>query len=142
MTKIDKPIIGCIESCTLPDLGIVDMNVRVDTGAKTSSLHVDNLQKYVEDGVTLVQFDLHPDSHNVSHIVTCKAKVADIRKVKSSNGGSEQRYVIKTPILLGKHHWEIEITLTNRADMNYLMLLGREGLGDFFLVDPAAVFLH
>lgn len=137
-----KPIIGCIESCTLPELGITDLNVRVDTGAKTSSLHVDNLKKYVENGITMVQFDIHPDSHNVSTIVACKARVVDIRKIKSSNGGSEQRYVIKTSIKLGEHHWEIEITLTNRADMNYLMLLGREGLGNRFLVDPAEVFLH
>ena len=48
---------------------------------------------------------------------------------------------IKTPIHLGAHVWEIEITLTNRADMSYLMLLGREGLGDLFLVDPSVVFL-
>ena len=136
-----KTIIGCIESCSLPDLGISDINVRVDTGAKTSSLHVDNLKKYAKDGVTSVQFDIHPDVHNVSRIVTCHAKVTDIRKIKSSNGESEQRYVIKTPIKLGTHIWDIEITLTDRADMSYLMLLGREGLGGLFLVDPSVVFL-
>lgn len=141
MTALSKTIIGSIESCSLPDLGINDINVRVDTGAKTSSLHVDNLVKHVKGNVTGVQFDIHPDVHNVNRIVTCHAKVADIRKIKSSNGESEQRYVIKTPIQLGEHTWEIEITLTNRADMSYLMLLGREGLGDLFLVDPSMVFL-
>jgi hypothetical protein len=141
MTTVNKTIIGSIESCSLPELGINNLNVRVDTGAKTSSLHVDNVKKYVKDGVTSVQFDIHPDAHNVSSIVTCHAKVADIRKIKSSNGESEQRYVIKTPIQLGEHVWGIEITLTNRADMSYLMLLGREGLGDLFLVDPSVVFL-
>jgi hypothetical protein len=141
MTATSKTIIGCIESCSLPELGISDINVRVDTGAKTSSLHVDNLTKYVKDSVTSVQFDIHPDAHNVSRIVTCHAKVADIRKIKSSNGESEQRYVIKTPIKLGTQTWDIEITLTNRSDMSYLMLLGREGLGDLFLVDPSVVFL-
>lgn len=141
MTTLKKTIIGCLETCSLPELAINDMNVRVDTGAKTSSLHVDNLVKYTKDGVTRVQFDIHPDVHNVSHIVTCHAKVSDIRKIKSSNGESEQRYVIKTPIKLGEHAWDIEITLTNRADMSYLMLLGRGGLGDFFLVDPSEVFL-
>lgn len=141
MTALSKTIIGCIESCSLPDLGISDINVRVDTGAKTSSLHVDNLVKHVKGNVTGVQFDIHPDVHNVNRIVTCHAKLAGIRKIKSSNGESEQRYVIKTPIQLGKHTWEIEITLTNREDMSYLMLLGREGLGDLFLVDPSVVFL-
>ena len=127
---ITQPIIGCIETCSLPELGIKEMNVRVDTGAKTSSLHVDNLTKYVQNGITSVQFDIHPDNHNVSKLVSCHARVTDMRKIKSSNGESEQRYVIRTPITLGKYSWEIEITLTNRADMSYLMLLGREGLGD------------
>lgn len=142
MKKSDKPIIGSIESCSLPLLGISDMNTRVDTGAKTSSLHVDNLRKYVEDGMTKVQFDIHPDSHNVSKIITCRTEITDIRKVKSSNGETEQRYVIRTPIMLGDYEWDIEITLTNRAGMSYLMLLGREGLGTQFLVDPSSVFLH
>ncbi len=142
MKTVEKPIIGSVESCSLPELGITDMNVRVDTGAKTSSLHVDNLKKYVKDGVTQVQFDIHPDSHNVNKTVNCHIKVTDIRKVKSSNGASEERYVITTPIKLGQYEWNIEITLTNRADMSYLMLLGREGLGKQFLVDPSVVFLH
>lgn len=142
MNKPQKPVIGALETCSLPDLGITDMTVRIDTGAKTSSLHVDNLKKYVENSKTFVSFDLHPEIHNVETIVQCKAAVTDIRKIKSSNGSAEQRYVITTPIQLGEFHWNIEITLTNRADMNYLMLLGREGLGEQFLVDPSLVFLN
>lgn len=138
----DKLIIGCLESCSLPDLSIKDMSVRIDTGAKTSSLHVDNIKKYMKNGKAKVQFDIHPDIHNVSNVVTCHASIADIRNIKSSNGNSEQRYVIKTNILLGGKKWEIEITLTDRSDMSYLMLLGREGLVDRFLVDPAETFLH
>jgi hypothetical protein len=64
-----------------------------------------------------------------------------MRKVKSSNGTSEQRYVIETPIVLGEENWSIEITLTDRSDMSYLILLGREALGKRFLVDPSKVFL-
>ena len=141
MTENEKLIIGCVESCSLEQLGISDMDVRIDTGAKTSSLHVDNIKKYVKDGVTRVQFDIHPNSHDVEQVMTCHAKVTDIRRIKSSNGKSEQRYVIKTPIKLGKLVWEIEITLTNRSDMSYLMLLGREGLDDKFLVDASSAYL-
>jgi len=137
-----KEIVGRLESIALPDLAISDLQVRVDTGAKTSSLHVDNIVKYMKKGKPCVKFDLHPDIHNVSRLVSCNAPICDIRKIKSSNGDSEQRYVIKTPIVLGSRSWEIEITLTDRSDMNYLMLLGREALGAGFLVDPSKVFLQ
>lgn len=136
-----KKIVGNLEMVSLPELAINEMEVRVDTGAKTSSLHVDNIKKCTVNGKPGVEFDIHPDFHNVSTVVSCKAVVHDMRKIKSSNGVSEQRYVIKTPITLGDEAWSIEITLTDRRDMSYLMLLGREGLGTRFLVDPSEVFL-
>lgn len=141
MTKIDKIIIGRLESIALPELAIEDLQVRVDTGAKTSSLHVDNIKKSIINGVHSVTFDIHPDVHNVDTILQCTAPISDMRKVKSSNGTTEQRYVIQTPVVLGREEWSIEITLTDRSDMNYLMLFGREAIGSRFLVDPSKVFL-
>ncbi|MFT5760066.1 MAG: hypothetical protein ACI9LM_004850 [Alteromonadaceae bacterium] len=141
MDRKNKTIIGRLESIKLPDLNIGDLQVRVDTGAKTSSLHVDNLVKVIIAGKPWVNFALHPDIHNVDKIVNCSAPISDIRKIKSSNGTTEERYVIKTMVVLGNKTWSIELTLTNRADMNYLMLLGREALGQRFLVDPSKVFL-
>ncbi|AOW76344.1 ribosomal protein S6 modification protein [Colwellia sp. PAMC 20917] len=141
MKKANKVVIGRLESIALPDLAIDDLQVRVDTGAKTSSLHVDNIKKLIVDGVHSVTFDLHPDMHNVDTMQKCTAPISDMRKVKSSNGTTEQRYVIETPIVLGEEKWSIEITLTDRSDMSYLMLLGREALGKRFLVDPSKVFL-
>ena len=137
----NKKIIGRLESIALPELGIESLEVRVDTGAKTSSLHVDNIKKPIIDGVHQVTFDIHPEAHNVDRIVTCTAPISDMRKVKSSNGTSEQRYVIETTIVLGGESWAIEITLTDRSDMSYLMLFGREAIGTKFLVDPSKVFL-
>lgn len=139
--KKSKTIIGGLESIALPELGIQDLQVRVDTGAKTSSLHVDHISKSIVDGVHCVEFDIHPDLHNVKHIKKCIVPISDMRNVKSSNGTSEPRYVIQTPVILGKEQWTIEITLTDRSDMSYLMLLGREALGARFLVDPSKVFL-
>ena len=141
MSKINKTVIGRLESIALPDLAIDDLEVRVDTGAKTSSLHVDNIEKSVINGVHSVTFDIHPDVHNVGTILKCTAPISDILKIKSSNGTSEQRYVIETPVILGKEQWNIEITLTDRSDMSYLMLFGREAIGSRFLVDPSGVFL-
>ncbi len=137
----NKTIIGNLEYIALPKLGITELQVRVDTGAKTSSLHVDNIKKVLIDGEHCVSFDIHPDSHNVDTVKSCHAPISDIRKIKSSNGTVEQRYVIKTPVVLGQQKWSIEITLTDRSDMSYLMLFGREALGTRFLVDPSAVYL-
>lgn len=97
--------------------------------------------KTLIDGVHSVTFDIHPDSHNVDRIVSCTAPISDIRKIKSSNGTAEQRYVIETPVTLGSESWSIEITLTDRSDMSYLMLFGREAIGKRFLVDPSKVFV-
>jgi hypothetical protein len=141
MVQNIKPIIGRLESITLPDLAIDDLQVRVDTGAKTSSLHVDNIVKKKHGGKYCVTFDIHPDAHNVDTIVQCTAPISDIRKIKSSNGKSEERYVIETLVRLGSNEWQIEITLTDRSDMSYLMLFGREAIGSRFLVDPSQVFL-
>ena len=137
----DRLIIGCIESCDLPELEITDLHIRIDTGAKTSSLHVDNIKRHKQAGKVWITFDIQPDIHSVERVVTCKALLRDVRVVKSSNGKAEERYVIKTMIRLGGLQWPIEITLTDRSDMSYLMLFGREGMGDRVLVDPSTSFL-
>ncbi len=136
-----KIIIGSLETCNLPQLGISNLQIRVDTGAKTSSLHVDNITGYKKSGKPWVKFDLHPDIYNVNSVVTCDTPICDIRRIKSSNGDAQERYVIKTPIQLGAMSWPIEITLTDRSDMSYLMLFGREGMGDRVLVDPSQTFM-
>jgi hypothetical protein len=74
-------------------------------------------------------------------VTQCQSLIHDVRTVKSSNGESQERYVIKTLLKLGRLSWPIEITLTDRSDMSNLMLLGREGMGDKILVDPAQSFL-
>ncbi len=141
MTAKQKQIIGRLESIALPELAIENLQVRVDTGAKTSSLHVDNIKQIIKGGKPYVKFDIHPDAHNVDCIIPCSAPISDIRTIKSSNGKSEQRYVIETPVKLGSETWQIEITLTDRSDMSYLMLFGREAIGKRFLVDPSKVFI-
>lgn len=137
----DRIIIGHIENIELPELAISQLTARVDTGAQTSSLHVDNIERISIGSKPGVSFDIHPDIHNVDKAVKCKALLHDVRKVKSSNGVSEQRYVIKTKAILGKHKWQIEITLTDRSDMTYLMLLGRQALSDHFYIDAANAFV-
>ena len=141
MAKNEKMIIGSIEVCDLPDIGITNLQIRVDTGAKTSSLHVDSLEMFKKNGKPWLRFDIHPDVYDIEKVTSCESALFDVRSIKSSNGVSEERYVIKTVMCLGDQSWPIEITLTNRSDMSYLMLLGRQGMRGRLLVDPSKRFL-
>jgi hypothetical protein len=142
MTKSKNPIIvGAIEECDLPELHISALNVRVDTGAQTSSLHVDNIETDERDNELWVSFDIHPDTHEVARVVRRTAKVKEMRAIKSSNASKEKRFVIETTISMGTQSWPIEVTLTDRSSMSYLMLLGREAMKDRFLVNPSKEYL-
>ncbi|AUI88628.1 ribosomal protein S6 modification protein [Vibrio azureus] len=132
-----KIIIGNAEAIGLPDLGISQLEARIDTGAQTSSLHVDNLYCFERDGQSFVEFDLHPDVYHLEHTVRCEAPLKANRKVKSSNGTFEHRCLITTTLRMGDTDWPIDITLTNREEMTYMMLLGRQGMADKVLVDPS-----
>lgn len=137
----NKHIVGSLELCDLPELSINDLNVRVDTGATTSSLHVDNIDEFERDGETWVSFDIHPDIHQVSKIVRRETKVEAMRNVKSSTATREKRYVITTTIVMADMQWPIQLTLTDRSEMNYLMLLGREAMQGRLVVDPEFEYL-
>ncbi|SFG28854.1 ATP-dependent zinc protease family protein [Neptunomonas qingdaonensis] len=142
MTKRkEKIIIGALECCDLPDLGISHLQMRVDTGATTSSLHVDNIEEFVKEKKRWVRFDIHPDIHNVKKIVTTTAPLQAKKVVKSSSADKEKRVVINTTIKIGQDSWPIQLTLTDRSTMTYLMLLGREAMKDRILVDPSHDFL-
>ena len=136
-----KLVLGNLELCNLPDIGVHDLEMRVDTGAKTSSLHVDNLEKVIRDGKPWIKFDIHPDIYKIDKLIHCESPLYDIRNIKSSNGMSEQRYIIQTRLQLGSESWMIELSLGDRSDMSYLMLLGRQGMQDKVLVDPSSTFL-
>lgn len=137
----NRVIIGHIENIDLPEFGIKQLTVRVDSGAKTSSLHVENLEKVTLNHKPGVAFTLLPEFHNVDTVCRCEAMLQDIRKIKSSNGATEQRYVVKTLAVLGDLEWEIELTLTDRSSMTYMMLLGREAMGELFYIDAAHAFV-
>ena len=78
-----KLVIGSLEKCDLPQLGIEELHIRVDTGAKTSSLHVDNIEEFTKDDAMWIAFDIHPDVYDIDEVIRKKAKVVDIKKVKS-----------------------------------------------------------
>jgi ribosomal protein S6--L-glutamate ligase len=136
---LKKIVLGKEEWCELPELGLPAIKARVDSGAKTSSLHAFNIRPFEEEGKKYVYFDIHPvDDEKIIH--TCKALAVDRRNVKSSSGEKEKRHVIKTLISLGGLTWDIEVTLTNRDSMGYRMLIGREAMSTKVLIDPDTSF--
>lgn len=136
MTDDTKFLVGAVEQCDLPELEIAALTIRVDTGAKTSSLHVDNIEIEKIEGTFWVSFDIHPDIHNVQRVVRRRARAKSKRTIKSSNGTKEQRVVIETTIAMAGQEWTIEVTLTDRSGMSHLMLLGREAMVGRMIVDP------
>lgn len=137
----EKKIIGCEEWIKFDDLGIPLIKARVDSGAKTSSLHAYNIQPYKEGGKDYVRFTVHPIQHSKRVSIKCKAPLLDRRIVKSSSGTAEKRYVIRTKISLAGHTWEADVNLTNRDSMGYRMLLGRESMKGKLIVDPEKHFI-
>ena len=141
MSIENKVVVGCEEWCSFSTLGIPAIKARVDSGAKTSSIHAFNIQSYKRDNHPWVSFDIHPLQQNRTTTIRCEAPVIDRRNVKSSSGESEKRFVIRVPMVLGENEWEVELTLTNRDSMGYRMLLGREAMQNRILVDPSLSFI-
>ncbi|WOJ95477.1 RimK/LysX family protein [Congregibacter brevis] len=131
-----KAIIGWREWCALPDLALPGILAKVDTGAKTSSLHAFDVRQS-DRGEGWIDFSVHPVQRRKTPVIQCTAQCVDYRSVTSSNGKSEKRPVIQTTLEIGFRRFVTEITLTNRDDMGFRMLLGRQSLNKRFLVDPS-----
>lgn len=123
-----KQIIGWKEWISLPNLDIPAIKAKIDTGARTSALHVFKLDRFSKNGKDMVNFQIHPLQKRVDIIVTCESEIVDMRVVKDSGGHEEERIFIKTPVLLKDEQWDIEISLTSRENMLFRMLLGRTAL--------------
>jgi hypothetical protein len=134
------PIIGWRETVALPDLTVPHIKAKVDTGARSSSLHAFDLKTFQKDGQDWCQFEIHPNQRNSRDEVVVEVPVLEYRRVRSSNGTSSMRPVILTHVALLGFTWEIELTLANRDEMGFRMLLGREALRGRFLVDSGGSF--
>ena len=133
---LPKLIIGWQEWCALPKFHIPAIKCKIDTGAKTSALHADEIELFTRHGEHYVHFVVHPLQQQKRVEVRCTAKVIDERIIMNSGGKKEPRYVISTPIVLGHLTWHIDVSLTNRDPMTFRMLLGRDALSNLFVIDP------
>ncbi|MGC1504776.1 MAG: 30S ribosomal protein S6--L-glutamate ligase [Sulfitobacter sp.] len=125
---------GWEEWVALPNLGLPAIKVKVDTGARTSALHAYDIETFGSMSKPKVRFDIHPIPGREDIVITCSAPLVDRREVTSSNGESEQRYVIETTLEVAGQSWPIEVTLTNRANLSSRMLLGRQALNDHITI--------
>lgn len=137
--RVKLPI-GWREWVGFPEFGDERIKAKIDTGARTSSIHAFRIRKIASASGPQVEFYLHPVQHRRHPEVRCIADLVDERVVKSSNGEGEMRYVIETPIRLGTDIWPVEFTLSNRDQMGFRLLIGRAAIRNKFIVDPGSSY--
>jgi len=136
----ELPVVGWRELVHLPELGLHAVPAKIDTGARTSSLHGTVLEEFERDGERFVRFAVDFAQQHVRQV--CEAVHVDIRGITSSNGETQRRYVIKTPLKIGGVEFRAEISLADRRDMRFPMLIGRSSLRRRFVVDSGYSWLQ
>lgn len=129
----DRLIVGWREWVQLPETGRGFIRAKMDTGARTSALHAYDLRFEQEDGTDWALFHLLGRKGEEEQ----RFPVKEYRSIRSSNGIAEDRPVIELDMGMGGHIWSVEVTLTDREQMAYRMLVGREAMSDRIFVDPS-----
>ncbi|MGW9268664.1 MULTISPECIES: ATP-dependent zinc protease family protein [Microbacterium] len=132
---------GWREWVSLPDLGVDWIKAKIDTGARTSSLHAFDVHEFEREGEAWVRFRVNPWQDSQDDAVVVECPVHDRRAVRSSSGHAQERLVVQLIIRLVDREVLAEVTLSNRDEMGFRMLIGREALRHGYVVDPARSFL-
>lgn len=139
--RVDATLIGWREWVAFPDWGIPAVKVKIDTGARTSALHADDLEIVELEGRLFATFTVHPWQRSERDGVEVSVPLVDERAVTSSSGDASTRPVVMAVIDLDGEPHQIELTLTRRDDMGFRMLLGRKAMEGRYLVDPSHSYL-
>lgn len=131
-------VVGWRELVDLPGLGLAGIPAKIDTGARTSSLHAHVLEDFRREGERFVRFAV--DWGGERHF--CEAIHVDVRGITSSNGDQQTRFVIKTPLTIGNLTFRAEISLADRSQMQFPMLIGRTALRRRMVVDSGHSWLQ
>ncbi|MGP1396954.1 MAG: ATP-dependent zinc protease family protein [Inquilinaceae bacterium] len=135
-----KEVIGWRELVGLPEFGIPEMRAKIDTGARTSALHAEDQELFERAGALWVRFTIPFPGKR--HGIRVEALLLDARNIKNTSGVSERRLVVGTTLLLGRHCWHIDMSLADRKQMEFDLILGRTAIrGRKVLVDPGRSFL-
>jgi hypothetical protein len=133
-------LIGWHECISLPDVGLRDFAVKVDTGAKTTALHADDIHTFLREGERWVRFTAPALPGTPAR--TCEFPVFTRRDITNTGGTPESRIIIRTPMVLAGRRWKIDISLTDRGTMRFPLILGRRALrGRNIVVHPEKSYL-
>jgi hypothetical protein len=138
--SVTMKVIGWREWISLPELGIDRIKAKIDTGAKSSSIHAFDVEFFNLRRKKMVRFKVHPNEGDIATVVTAEARLIEERVVKNSGGTESNRPVIETKVEIHGKIVTAEITLASRDSMGYRMLIGRSALKGF-LVNPDKSFL-
>lgn len=142
MTQAAPFVVGLYEWISLPQLGLIGLRSKIDTGASTSSLHATDIKLFTRNDQQWVRFTAHLGTL-VQRGHRCEAPLVSTKTIKSSNGQSQSRYVIRTLLSMGNRSWPVEFTLACRKTMQYRVLLGSKALVDGqLLVNPALSYVQ
>lgn len=132
---------GWREWVQLPEAGIPWIKAKLDTGARTSAIHAYGVEPFERDGVEWVRFTVRPWQKSTDDEVVVECPVHDRRRVRSSSGHVQVRYVVRMRVVLVGREVDAEFTLSNRDKMGFRMLIGREALRQGFVVESGRSFL-
>lgn len=130
-------VIGRNDKVDFPELLLADVAIKVDTGAYTSTIHSHAIHEVEKEGEKYLEFKLLDPTHPQFNDLVFKVKDYSVKRVKSSFGDMEERFIIQTKIrIFGEEH-PIALSLSNRGDMKYPILLGRKFINKRFVVDTS-----
>ena len=140
-TPSEKVVVGWREWVALPQADVPWVKAKIDTGARSSSIHAFDLEVVERGGDEWVRFSIHPWQRSDEDHVELSLPVLDMREVRSSNGQVEKRYAVALDVTLASRTITTVMTLSNRDEMGFRMLIGREALERGFLVDSARSYV-
>lgn len=137
----DTRIIGRAELIDIPEWDLYGIKAKIDTGAYTSSLHCHHIERVEKEGKANVRFNLLDPSHEIYNDKLFELPLYKSKMVKSSNGLTEERFIVKTVLRLFDKELEAELSLTDRSEMRYPVLIGRKLIKGHFIVDVSKKYL-